>query len=237
MDHPFRSAALGGFNKQDVLTYLEEQARRNAQVQQDQQAEREEAGRQMEALRREGEELHRRLEEAGRELETARQARASLSGQLEQAGQELSASRERADRLARELEEARRERDEVRAELEAVRPDAQAYVQLKERTAGVELEAHRRAQVIQDKAASDARELRRQTEQWLRRVAREYEDLCSQVETTVSHATSELEKAGACLDQANRLMAEQESALEGLAQAYSETGPDRVEAPVPLPEE
>ena len=34
MDHPFRSAALGGFNKQDVLTFLEEQAKQTAQAQQ-----------------------------------------------------------------------------------------------------------------------------------------------------------------------------------------------------------
>ena len=27
MDHPFRSAAVGGFNRQDVLAYLEERAK------------------------------------------------------------------------------------------------------------------------------------------------------------------------------------------------------------------
>ena len=42
-----------------------------------------------------------------------------------------------------------------------------AYTQLKERTAGVELEAHRRAQAIQEKAEGDARKVRRQVEQWL----------------------------------------------------------------------
>ena len=30
MDHPFRSAAVGGFNKQDVLTFLEAQAKQAA---------------------------------------------------------------------------------------------------------------------------------------------------------------------------------------------------------------
>ena len=34
MDHPFRSAALGGFNKQDVLSFLEEQAKQSAKAQQ-----------------------------------------------------------------------------------------------------------------------------------------------------------------------------------------------------------
>ena len=31
MDHPFRGAAFGGFNRQDVLTYLENTAREAAQ--------------------------------------------------------------------------------------------------------------------------------------------------------------------------------------------------------------
>ena len=53
MDHPFRSAAVGGFNKQDVLTYLEEQAKQATQVQQELQSRLEEADRQAESSRRE----------------------------------------------------------------------------------------------------------------------------------------------------------------------------------------
>ena len=34
MDHPFRSAAVGGFNRQDVLAYLEERAKLAAQAEQ-----------------------------------------------------------------------------------------------------------------------------------------------------------------------------------------------------------
>ena len=33
MDHPFRSAVFGGFNRQDVLTYLENNAKESAQRQ------------------------------------------------------------------------------------------------------------------------------------------------------------------------------------------------------------
>lgn len=236
MDHPFRSAAVGGFNKQDVLSFLEEQAKQTAQTQQALQQQLEEANRQAEILRQEGEDLRRQLEETRRELETARQGRDSLNVQLERAGGELAASREQNSRAARELEQIRRERDEAQKQLEALRPDAQAFVQLKERTAGVELDAHRRAQAVQEKADSDAQRTRRQVNQWLRRLGREYEALRSQVEATVSHAASELEKANACLDQVNQLMGGQEAALEGLTKAYDETSLDRVEAPMPLEE-
>ena len=193
MDHPFRSAALGGFNKQDVLSFLEEQAKQSAQAQQSLQQQLEELNRQNEALRREKEDLQIQL--------------------------------------------AERERDAALAQTEELRPDAQTYREIKERTAGVELDAHRRAQAVLEKAESDAQRTRRQVNQWLQRLGREYETLRSQVEATVSHAASELEKANSCLDQVNRLMGEQETALEGLAQSYNELDRNRVEAPMPIEEE
>ena len=69
MDHPFRSAAVGGFNKQDVLTFLEEQSRQFSQAQQRFQEQLDGANQQIETLRRREEELSSRLEEAQRELQ------------------------------------------------------------------------------------------------------------------------------------------------------------------------
>ena len=237
MDHPFRSAAVGGFNKQDVLNFLEAQSKQAAQAQQELQGRLEEADRQLEALRRERDDLSAQLEEARRELETARQSRDSVNARLEQVSGELSASREQAGRTARELELARAERDEALSRLEAVTPDAQAYLQLKDRTAGVELDAHRRAQAVQEKADSDAQRTRRQVNQWLQRLGREYDALRSQVEATVSHAASELEKVDGYLEKVTRLMGSQETELEELVRAYNATDPDRVEAPMPISEE
>ena len=153
-----------------------------------------------------------------------------MSARLEQSGRELADSQARAGALARELEEARRE-------LEALRPDAQAYTELKERAAGVELDAHRRAQAIQETAERDAQKTRRQTEQWLQAVERGYDALSSQVESTVSYAASELKKVSASLEQLNTLMDSQGEALEGVRRAYDATAPDRVQAPMPLDEE
>ena len=236
MEHPFRSAAIGGFNKQDVLDFLEAQAKQTAQAQQELQGRLEESERQGESLRRELDEANRQLEAVRRALEEADQAREELAGQLERANEAASGSRQEASRLAGELEQARRERDEMRAQRDAVWPDAQAYIELKERTAGVELEAHRRAQAIQAKAEEDAQKARRQVEQWLKRMGREYDALCTQVETTVSHAASELEKAGAGLERLNELMSGQGTALEGVRRAYDETNLGRPEAPMPIDE-
>lgn len=88
MDHPFRSAAVGGFNRQDVLAYLEERAKLAAQAEQKLQDQLDEVNHQAEALRRERDGLRCELEETRRELEAARQRRDSLSAQLEQRGRE-----------------------------------------------------------------------------------------------------------------------------------------------------
>ena len=62
MDHPFRSAAVGGFNRQDVLDYLEKTAAENAQKQQ-------ELEKQLEQQKQELEQLRRRAGGAGGHLQ------------------------------------------------------------------------------------------------------------------------------------------------------------------------
>ena len=59
MDHPFRTAAFGGFHRQDVLTYLEEHTRQAAQQREDLEGRLSQAAQREEELRREAEELYR----------------------------------------------------------------------------------------------------------------------------------------------------------------------------------
>ena len=186
MDHPFRSAALGGFNRQDVLDYLEKTSAENAQRQQ----------------------------ELQQNLEAAEEERRQLAAKT-----------------------AEQERDGLKDRVAALEPEAAAYEAVKERTAGVELEAHCRAQNILDQANGQAKDLRRSMEQWMGRVEREYDALRSEVESTVSHAADQLEKANKCLDRMTALLSDQDVALEALSQAYDNTDPEKVPAPVPLNED
>ena len=134
------------------------------------------------------------------------------------------------------LEELRRERDSLRRRVAELEPGAAAYTAVKERAAGVELEAHCRAQNVLNEADRQARELRRGMEQWLGRVQVEYDALRSEVESTVSHAADQLEKAGKCLEQVTALLADQDVALEELSRAYDSTDREKVPAPMPLTE-
>ena len=206
MDHPFRSAAVGGFNRQDVLDYLEKTAAENAQKQQELEKQLEQQKQELEQLRRRSGELEEREAIFSRERE-------SMSRELEQTKGVLQDIRQREKAQSEELTQLRQERDRLRARVAALEPDAAAYAAVKDRTAGMELQAHCRAHAVQEQADQQARQVRRQTEQWLRQVQQEYEQLRSQVESTVSHAADELSKAGRCLDQLNQMLGEQEVAL------------------------
>ena len=230
MDHPFRSAAFGGFNRQDVLDYLEKTSAENGLRQRELQEK-------LEAAQEECRQLTARTTEQEEQLAILRRDRDNLNQQLEQVQGALEESQGQGEAQEEELAALRRERDEWKAKAEALEPDASAYGILKERTAGVELEAHRRAQTVLDQADAQAKELRRNMEQWMDRVEREYDALRSEVEATVSHAADKLEKAGKCLQQVSELLADQDMALEALSQAYDGTDPDKVPAPVPLNED
>ena len=69
----------------------------------------------------------------------------------------LSASQDQAQRLT-ELEQ---ENARLRQRLAQAEQDAAAYAALKERTAGMELDAHRRAQAIVDQARAEGQQQRR----------------------------------------------------------------------------
>ena len=157
MDHPFRTAAFGGFHRQDVLTYLEEHNRQATQQREDLEGRLSQAAQREEELRREAEQLRAQVGQLEQSLEALRQENAGLIERLEESNRELSASRTQCSQGARDLESAQVENQKLQQKLDELTPDAQAYTQLKDRTAGVELEAHRRAQAIQEKAENDAK--------------------------------------------------------------------------------
>ena len=90
MDHPFRSAALGGFNRQDVLDYLEKTSAENAQRQQELQQK-------LEAAEEERRQLSAKTTEQEEQLAILRRDRDQLKEQLEQVQQALNSSQAREE--------------------------------------------------------------------------------------------------------------------------------------------
>lgn len=200
MDNQFRSAAFGGFNRQDVMDYLERAAKEHEQQMEELRA-------QLERAQQETAQLRDQLAQAQTQ---AQQARA----ELEQNNTDHRNAQEQSELLVQTQEELTR----LRSQIARLEPDAVAYAAIKERTAGIELEAHRRAQTIVDEAQTQVEQLRREQSQWLERVERDYYDLRAQVGTTVTQAASELERVRQGLDNISLCMNNQHSALDRLMQ-------------------
>lgn len=230
MNYPFRSSAFGGFNKQDVMTFLDAQSQQVGTSQQKLQAELDTVRQELDGLRQERDELNCQLEKVLQEAETDGQKQADASACLEKVEQERDAARTQVDQLIQE-------RDELRQQLEAVQPNAQAYAELKDRTARVELDAHRRAQGILDEAEQEAQKTRLQAKEWLLRMEQEYTAICSQMKDTVSKAAGQLEKAGKELEQLDALMSGQNDALKSMCCVCADTGQGCADTPTPSNED
>ena len=167
--------------------------------------------------------------------------------ELEQAAvreQELLAFQTEAEGLRTQLEQSKAQVRDLTQALEAsqqrvqqldlrvtqLEPDAMAYAAVKERSAGVELEAHRRAQNVLDEAKGQARHVRQQTQQWLSHMVQEYTILRRQLDSTFANAGKQLE-------QVNQALARQDGAFDHLRDAYAKTDPERKPAPTPLEED
>lgn len=191
MDNRFRGAAFGGFNRQDVMDYLERSVKEHNQA----------------------------LEQVNAQLTEARGEVEQLREQLAQAREEARQVKEELERtVADQMDELRAQNEQLRRKTDEAQADAAAYAAIKERTAGIELEAHRRAQAIVDEAQKQADVVRGELGQWLERVERDYYDLRAQVGNTVTHATSELERVRQGLDNISLCMTNQHSALERMMQ-------------------
>ena len=216
MEHLFRNAAFGGFNRQDVMDYLEKMTGQNHQ--------------ELEQQRSHNQVLQDQLDETKQTLDRESSLRKQLEAErdelrrkLEQLQHEHHALREESIRLNAQCSEAKAQVQQLRVQVEKLEPDAQAYTAVKDRTAGVELQAHRRAQDVEQQAQEYARRLKGQMEQWLAAVGQQYDALRHEVESTVSHAADQLSRAGASLEKVNQLMDEQDVELKLLVQSYQES--------------
>ena len=155
----FRTA-LGGFNRQDVQQYIEQTAA---------------------AHRQELAELRQRLDEAE---DRAAQLEAALSGAenaksgaaaeeakaracLEESTRTLARLRGELSQTESKLAVAKQELSRLQTQVGKLEPMADSYVQLKDRVATVELDAHRKAQDTVSQAQAEAERIRAETRGWL----------------------------------------------------------------------
>ena len=183
-NYSFKSVAFGGFDKQDVVRYLEQASEKAAAAQR--------------KLEEENETLRTQVAEQAEQLDQLRAQLEELTGERDALQMKLGEeSAARAD-----LEPLRLlEQDVARltAERDALKPDAEAYAQFRERLGAIECEARKRADDLEEEAAA-------QTRRTVGEFRSQYQRLMSAFESTASHVNGELRKIEVTLSQLPRAL-------------------------------
>ena len=140
-----RTAAFGGFNRQDVVDYIESSAREHTA--------------QINALRAELKDAQDRL--------TAMEDEKARADALTERCNALSAQVEELTPLQQEVEQ-------LRAQVESYRPQAEAFCSLKDTVANIEMEAHTRANQLVQNAEKEATAKRQKAGEMLDQMMSEY---------------------------------------------------------------
>ena len=187
-NYPIKSVTFGGFDKQDVIRYIEQAAQQAAAAQQ--------------TLQAENEDLRKQAADLSAELSTLRAQVTSLSAErdrLQEALGQESASRQQLEALK-----------PLEAEVARLRPDAEAYAQFRERIGAIECEARKRAA---DLELATVNQLQKTVDLF----REQYQTLMSTFESTASHVNGELRKVEVNLTQLPRAMDQAGTELNELA--------------------
>ena len=223
----FRTATFGGFQKQDVLSYIESSNQTHVEKLAQLQRERDELAGEKEALAAQAEQAKEQAQALAKEKE-------ALTAQLDEARQEAQQLRTQLDQARKEAEENAARLADANARLAQAEPVAAAYQQVKDRTAGIELEAHCRAQEVVREAEEKVHRAHTEVEQWLHKVQAGYDLLRSDMDGAISRTGQELDKLRQMLEQLSTNFSSQDEHLHKLSQDC--TAQFAPPAPLPLDE-
>ena len=194
-NYSFKSVAFGGFDKQDVVRYLEQSSEKAAAAQRELEAENETLRKQAEAGAEELDRLRAQVEELTAERDSLREKLESES--IARANLEpLRALEQDVARLT--------------AERDALRPDAESYARFRARLGAIECEARNRADDLEEEAAA-------QTRRALEEFRGRYKKLMSDFESAAGHVNGELRKIEVTLSQLPRALDQTGAELNELA--------------------
>lgn len=180
----FRSAAFGGFHRQDVLDYVE-QLTKEKQDLAARLAEESEARSQLES----------RLSQAEGERNAAQEAQEAMAGELDYLRNELET---RSAALAKAEEEVKI----LRGQVDALRPGAESWEHIKEEAGNIEIRAHERAQVTIQDAEAHAAEIQAEGVRWLLEIQSGCDRLQGDLRAAISAAEEQLDAARSAFRQA-----------------------------------
>ena len=180
-NNAFKSVAFGGFDKQDVIAYIQRTAQEAAEAQ--------------EKLRRENSALQSENESLSSQLATLRYQLETLRNQC----RELEESLTGETALREELKVLRPQAEALRREAEVLRPQAEAYARFQGQIGAIECQARERAADLED-------ETKRRLRETAEAFQVQYQALIDVFETAAAHVNSELRKVEVNLIQLPRAL-------------------------------
>lgn len=175
-EYVFRSAAFGGFKREDVLAYIRK-------ITEEHQKETAELRTQLDAVTDQRNWLQSQVKLA----ETA-------GGKLPELESQVGALTEENDRLKAENEELQAQRDRLQAQIDAWEPSMTTYGVLKDQMAEIELNARERGAVLLRRAEEQAEQLQGQARQVVRHTADWYDKTRTETNQTLDYLCGELER-------------------------------------------
>ena len=201
----FRSAAFGGFHRQDVLDYLERITREN----QTQKQALEQALAEEQAARAQAEARAQQAENKAAEAVADREA-------FEQT---LAESRQAQEKITAALAEAEAQVAALREKVNDLEPGAESWRRIKDTAGDIEVSAHERAQRIIQSAQDQAEGVR-----WILELQARCQRLKEDLHTSLFSAETELDSVRAAFSQAQEDVEGMQGALADLA-AYAQKEP------------
>ena len=180
-NNTFKTVTFGGFDKQDVIRYIEQTAQENAAVLARSEEEKQ-------ALEQESAQLREQLGEVTEQLRRVKEENEALRS--------AAAGKQQAES---ELEELRAEGERLRAQLAEYQPLAEEYQKVKSQIGAIECEARKRANDLEEETVA-------RLNRTLALCRAQYEALTSTFETASSHVTAELRKIEVGMMQMPRAM-------------------------------
>lgn len=202
----FRGSAIGGFNRQDVILYIENITRENST--------------RIGSLEKELADTKQQNTSMARELSTYR---AEHSGRQETMGQlstDLEYKTEVLSQTSEALSKAERENAALRDKMKKMEEATAAYDMLKEMAGTIELEARNRAQRIIQNAEASAKLTRNELEQWMYLIQVNYARLRQEIEAMLGNASSEMNRTKTTFDQISQGLSEQDETLKLIIEQY-----------------
>lgn len=176
----FKSVMFGGFDRQDVISYIEKTSQETTAA--------------IEALQQENKALRTEQTAAQSQLEALRQEAESCRLECARLKEELETQSAARDALKNELDALRPERDALLAQVQELKPQADSYQKAKEHIGNIECEARKRADELE--AATNER-----LNQLLQQCKQQYWALTSTFETASAHVTGEMRKIEVSISQ------------------------------------